>query len=75
LNREGAKGAKFLFESGSEEKTSLHDSHKEPENTVGDGRPMCNYFRISQIESPPIEHEKISSSWRSWRLGGWADLI
>jgi hypothetical protein len=35
-NREGAKGAKVLFESGSEGKSSLHDSHKEPENTGGE---------------------------------------
>jgi hypothetical protein len=43
--------------------------------TGGDGRTMGKYFLMSEMEGPPIEHEKISSSWRSWRLGGWAALI
>jgi hypothetical protein len=47
-----------LYESGSEEKISLHDSYKEPENTGGDGRTMGKYFLMSEMEGPPIEYEK-----------------
>jgi hypothetical protein len=73
LNREGREGREGLSESGSEIRPSLHDSHKEPNITSlsRNQRSMCNYFRISQIEGPPIDmkNKHFLAFLASWRFG------
>jgi hypothetical protein len=44
VNREGREGREGLYESGSEIKPSLHDSHKEPENTVAESSGAARLF-------------------------------
>jgi hypothetical protein len=44
LNREGREGREGLSESGSEEKSSLHDSHKEAQTTVGEATADVRIF-------------------------------